>query len=336
MKWNLIIDLNYILYKNIYALTKLKTLYGDLPQALLNNFNKFTRMCVFNKVLVVSDTGQSWRKDIYKAYKATRKKDDKIDFDFAFEVFGEFKKHIADTNKAFVFEGDRVEGDDWVNLLIRKSNAQGIGCVTVSADQDFHQRLVSSLDPLFINVQVEDFTTYERVVLPEGYELFLDRMEAQQASTYDLFTLPDANSAEKLLEHMVQYWRVKEVSANKSLFCKLVRGDKGDNINSIHLTPQRLKDGGTRLIGIGEATGDKMWAHYQAAQGHDRVPAGTPELTAAIIEALEHVKNVELDASERAALSERLQQNTQLIELHHKHIPQPVLQDMVAKLKTVF
>jgi hypothetical protein len=333
---NLVLDLNYLLYKNIYALTKLKTLYGDLPQALLNNFNKFTRLCAFNKVLAVSDTGQSWRKDIYKAYKATRKKDGNIDFDFAFEVFAEFKKHIAETNKAFLFEGDRIEGDDWVNLLIRKSNAQGVGCVTVSADQDFHQRLLYSLDPLFINVQVEDYTTYERVVLPEGYEVFLDRMEAQQASAYDLFTLPDANDPVKLLENMVQYWRVKEVSPAKSLFCKLVRGDKGDNIGSIHQTPQKKKDGTVRWIGIGEATGDKMWAHYQAAQGSDRVAAGTPELTRAIVEALEHVKNVELDAESRASLAERLRENTQLIELHHRHIPQPVLQDMVAKLKHVF
>lgn len=337
MKMSLILDSNYLLYKNVFTLVKLKTLYGDLPNALLNNFKKFNSLCRFEGVYLVSDSSASWRKQVYAEYKATRKKDERVDFDFVFEVYKEYKEHIAATTRCHVLEGESIEGDDWINLLIRKNNALGIGCVTVSGDQDFNQRLAYKLDPLLINVQVEDYTTYERIVLPAGYEMFLDRMMAESAAKYDVFTLPDENGADRMLETMLQHWRVKEVNPNKSLFCKLISGDTSDNIKSIFETPQNLKKGGQRMIGIGDATAELMWQHYLGQTGG--VEAFSPtddDFRARVVTALAAVKKLELGPEERLGVIDKLNFNTRLIELHHKHLPKPVLETMVARLKEVF
>ena len=336
MKMNLIMDGNYVLYKNVYTLVKMKTLYGDLPQALINNFKKYTEMATWNQQFFVSDGSASWRKKFYKEYKANRKKDDRIDFDFAFQVYKEFKEHMQD--KCIVLEADGVEGDDWINVVTRKSNSLGIGCMIVSADKDMNQRLKYSLDPLYMNVQVEDYTTYEKLFLPQGYELFLDRMRSQDDALHDLFTLPDISRCEHMIDSIVNRWQVQAVDPVESLFLKLVCGDKGDNVKSIFETPQNTKDGGTRMIGVGASTGQKMWTKYQEKFDFTVPPldTGSESFVNSVIEALVDVKSLDLTKIERDEVQRKLAFNARMMELHHKHLPQEIMASIVTKLKTAF
>lgn len=336
MKMNLIIDGNYILYKNVYTLVKMKTLYGDLPQALINNFRKYTEMATWNQQFFVSDGSASWRKQFYDQYKATRKKDKTIDFDFAFQVYKEFKEHME--NKCCVLEANGVEGDDWINVVTRKSNSLGIGCMIVSADKDMNQRLKYKLDPLYMNVQVEDYTTYEKIFLPQGFELFLDKMRTADERDHDLFNLPDISRCEYMLDSLINRLQVKAIDPVESLFIKLVCGDKGDNVKSIFETPQNLKDGGTRMIGVGEATGQKMWVKYQEKFDNHVVSldTGSSDFSDAVIEALINVKSLELTKMERDNVRDKLAFNARMMELHHKHLPKEIMSSIATKLKTAF
>ncbi len=332
MRMNLCLDGHYLLYKNVYTLTKTKTLYGDLPQAMLNTYAKFANMCRIHNVFLVSDAKSSWRKAAYAAYKANRKKDDAIDFDFAFEVYADFKEHMK--KQCHVLELDGAEGDDWINLIVRKSNSKGVGCIVVSADRDLNQLLRYGMDPLYLNMQVEDYATYERVFVPRGYELVLDKM-AQEEEQHDLFSLPAVGGVEQMIANILQHWQVKEVDTTEHLFRKLVQGDKGDNVPSAYETLQKKKDGGTRPQGIGEATGLKMWHAYQAA-GHTTVVThkeDTPFYDAAV-DALCEVKKITLDPYERDLMREKLGNNAMLMELNWRYVPKELLAGMVEMLQS--
>ena len=47
---NLEIDANYLLFRDVFILHKLKTLYGDLETLLLNDYNNITNAYPFNTI----------------------------------------------------------------------------------------------------------------------------------------------------------------------------------------------------------------------------------------------------------------------------------------------
>jgi hypothetical protein len=58
MKYNLIFDCNYLLYKNVFSLNKMKMLYGSLYDSLTNNINKYIDEFNFNNIFLVSDSNK--------------------------------------------------------------------------------------------------------------------------------------------------------------------------------------------------------------------------------------------------------------------------------------
>ena len=78
---NLIIDGNYILNRNTFALNKNNLLYGSLLQSLEMSVSNYRKWFPFKKVFVVSDSREkSWRKKLNNDYKAQRKRDSNISF----------------------------------------------------------------------------------------------------------------------------------------------------------------------------------------------------------------------------------------------------------------
>ena len=75
---SLICDGNYFLYRAVFILHRLKTLYGDLETLLLNDYNNMTNAYPFNVIYFVSDSKKSWRKAYYPEYKGKRKKEETI------------------------------------------------------------------------------------------------------------------------------------------------------------------------------------------------------------------------------------------------------------------
>ena len=109
---SLIVDGNYFLYRAVFILHRLKTLYGDLETLLLHDYNNLSNAFPFTKIYFVSDSKKSWRKSLYPEYKGKRKKDLDIDWEFVFETFEKFKDSIKGRHNCLLYQIDPFEGDE--------------------------------------------------------------------------------------------------------------------------------------------------------------------------------------------------------------------------------
>ena len=164
MLLNLIIDGNYILSRLVFTLHKNNLLYGALSQSLENTIISYKKLYPFTNIYLVSDSKEkSWRKNLNSNYKATRKKDSDIDWNFVYNAYGEFK----DSMKGFVkvLESPHVEGDEWLSFLANKANNEGRSTIIVSNDYDIKQIVNYGLDPLFINIMTNEMYNKEKLFL---------------------------------------------------------------------------------------------------------------------------------------------------------------------------
>ena len=155
MNVDLLLDGNYLLSKLVFTLHKNNLLFGALHKSLENTISNYRKWYPFANVYLVSDSKEkSWRKQLAGSYKATRKKDSDIDWNFVYNAYGEFK----DSMKGFVkvLESPHVEGDDWLSFLANKANNEGRSTIIVSNDYDIKQIVNYGLDPLFINIMTNE------------------------------------------------------------------------------------------------------------------------------------------------------------------------------------
>jgi len=155
MTCDLIIDGNYILSRLVFTLHKNNLLFGALHKSLENTLNNYRRWYPFANIYLVSDSKEkSWRKQLTKTYKATRKKDNDIDWSFVYTAYDEFKQSMRGLVK--VLEAPTIEGDDWISFLCDKANLEGRSTIIVSNDYDIKQIVCYGLDPLFINIMTNE------------------------------------------------------------------------------------------------------------------------------------------------------------------------------------
>jgi 5'-3' exonuclease len=348
MKINLSIDGNYLLFKNVFALKKTKTIYGDLKKALVENVRKYSVMFDYENKFFVSDSRKpSWRKLAYQDYKAKRKKDKEIDWDKVFEIYEEAKEELRQRG-IHVVETDGAEGDDWMHLLIKKSNQIGVSVLTVSADRDIMQLLTYAVgEHPFMNLQIEDPYGKEQIFVKSGYQIAVPSLGYQSGtpmSLSELLSLNNVNSNHDALKALLDRWPIVEKDPQELLFKKIVEGDDGDNVVSIHRTPITKKDGSIGYRGIGKATAQQMWEIYQQFQMAESVVGttnfsmnvGTPDFIYDVITILERVKKKQLTPTEREEVEANIKFNIRMVELNHKHIPGALLTQLAGQMKEYF
>jgi hypothetical protein len=153
MKFDLIIDGNYLLYKDTFILYGLKTLHKDLLELLKKDIETITNLYPFDNCYIVSDSIKNWRRTYYNGYKSTRKKDDKIDWDFVHGEFNTFLNDIKENNKKIThLQIDLAEGDDIIDDIVQKNNTKGISNLILASDSDLHQLLKFNLADNYINM----------------------------------------------------------------------------------------------------------------------------------------------------------------------------------------
>ena len=133
---NLIIDGNYQLYRSVFILHRLRTLYGDLETLLLNDYNNITNAFPYNLIYFVSDSKKSWRKMLISTYKEGRKKEEKIDWEFVFDTYDKFKENIKHRHNCLVYQIDPFEGDDIIAHIVRETNKVEFSNMIVSTGFD--------------------------------------------------------------------------------------------------------------------------------------------------------------------------------------------------------
>jgi len=247
---NLILDGNYLLYRNVFSLTRDKLLYGLLQDSLEKSVESYFKQFSFDNVYLVSDSLSNWRKKIYPEYKKTRKKDDNIDWEFVMTVYQEFKENLP--NRVKLFEQPLVEGDDWISYLTKKSNREGKSVLIVSNDRDILQLLTTS--EKHINIMVNDNSRQDYIFLPVEYKTWLAKFnESIELPSLFYDEVNKDLDIYNYIKFIISKRQVKDTKIDKVLFEKIIGGDRGDNIKSVYIKNDR---------GIGEKTAEKIYNKY--------------------------------------------------------------------------
>lgn len=248
MKINLIIDGNFILYKNVFLLKRVNEIYGKLETAMNNSVRTYNSMFMFDNVYFVSDSkGGSWRKKYFPEYKGNRTKDDSIDWEHVNEIYETFKQNIPKRYK--LLESKYVEGDDWVSYLVNKYKDESF--IIISNDHDLKQLLQYDITNERIVLMSNEMYKNGKLFLPKGYKTFLTHIAKN--TEIDLF---DMNNDLKFVNYIKNYAEIidtEEVYADRFLIEKVIQGDKGDNVPSSIIINGR---------GIGVKGAEKIYDKY--------------------------------------------------------------------------
>ena len=320
MNVDLLIDGNYILSKLVFTLHKNNLLFGALHKSLENTISNYRKWYPFTNIYLVSDSKEkSWRKQYTSAYKATRKKDTDIDWNFVYETYGEFKHGIAAGCK--VLEAPHVEGDDWLSFLVEIANKEGRSTIIVSNDYDIKQIVGYSIDPLYINIMSNEMHSREKLFLPNNYQIFLDVVSKLPSD--DIFNLNDNTEFLALMKRFMDKYEINEINPIESLMIKIISGDQSDNISSVWNV---TKNGKTRGIG---AKGAKV-IYDSHIEEFGEVNLSDPDLHENIADLICEKKK--LGKSKIEEIVENIRGNFRLIDLSIKNLPN----EIVSKMDTVY
>lgn len=258
---NLCIDGNYMLYRSVFILHKLRTLYGDLETLLLSDYNNITNAYPFNLIYFVSDSKRSWRKNLYTEYKGKRKKEETIDWEFVFDTFDKFKESIKHRHNCLLYQIDPFEGDDIIAHIVTETNKEGGSNLILSNDGDLHQLLKFSTTDNYINMMYNHKFQDEKLFVPQNYSIFLKHIE--DTTEGDIFDLADDNiDFMNYFDKITNKAKIAVINPEQSYFRKVVAGDSGDNILSVVKFTKETK-------GIGDTGANTVYSMFKQKYPND-------------------------------------------------------------------
>ena len=144
----ILVDLNQVLISNLMAQTRgqpdITNANEDMIRHMginsLRGFNvKFKTK--YGKMVLCSDAGDPWRRDIFPHYKYSRKKgreESTFDWDNIFNIITNIKNEIKENFPYVVMYNEKCEADDIIATLV-KYYYQDEPIMIVSGDKDFIQ-----------------------------------------------------------------------------------------------------------------------------------------------------------------------------------------------------
>lgn len=320
---SLLIDGNYMLYRSVFILHKLKTLYGDLETLLLSDYNNISNAYPYKLIYFVSDSKRSWRKDIYAEYKGKRKKDEDIDWEFVFDTFDKFKESIKHRHNCLQYQIDPFEGDDIIAHIVNENNKEGGSNMIVSNDGDLHQLLKFSTSENYINLMYNHKFQDERLYVPENYSIFLKHIE--DTTEGDIFDMADDNiDFMNYFDKLTSRAKISVVNKEKSYFKKIVAGDDGDNILSVVKTTPDAR-------GIAEKGSDTVYAMFKLKYPNE-IDFNSDEFIVNLCDVLSiYKKNKETEFIEK--LTENIKFSIKLTRLEEQYLPLGYKQILLDNIK---
>lgn len=321
----LIFDGNYIMHKSVQALKSTNRFYEGLYRLMELTIEKYVKMNSWDKVIIVSDSRKkSWRTKLKTDYKGTRQRDESIDWDFVYETYSLFKEEMA--QKYIVIEQDHIEGDDWILFLNRYANKQGKGTCVISSDKDLFQLIKYNTKKEYMNIQIADKANDEKMFIPIGWEILYDQI-TKSDSLHDLFNLNNTNDNISFFDFCRNNFTVKEINNTQHLFEKILTGDKGDNVKSVHL---QMTKTGNSLRGIGDKTAPKVWQHYNNI--YDTFDTTNETDLRNMIESYTTVKKLDLSKSIQDTIYNNIVDNINIMELHPRVFPNDIKYQITDKI----
>lgn len=319
MNIDLIIDGNYLMLKLVFTLHKNNLLYGALEQSLEKSLSNYKDFYFFDNTYLVSDSKESsWRQKYTEKYKKNRKKDSDIDWKFVYDTYTNFKNNLKHTK---VLEAPTIEGDDWISFLVEKANSEGRSTFIISNDHDIKQLIKYSLDPLWINIMSNEMMSKEKTFIPKNYQIFIDKVK--ELPNDDIFNLNDNPEFLKFIDILVNKYEVTEIDHIKSLFIKLVSGDRSDNIDSVW--SKEDKNGKKR--GIGKKGAETLYDKYIEEYGSLNInDSDLYEDVADIICESKKISKTNIED-----IAENLKNNSRLVDLEVNNLPDVIVETMKNK-----
>lgn len=330
LKTQVIIDGNFLLYKDVFILKKIRSIKEDLLNLLINDFNKITRSFPFDNIYFVSDKGPSWRKQEYLEYKGKRVKDDTIDWDNVYEIYNKFKNSLSKKKNVRFLQKDGLEGDDFISYIVKNGNKNSYSSFIVASDIDINQLLAFDITERWINIQWNYKFSDERVYVPENYQLFIDHVS--KTGNDDMFELSNESEVVSYIEKLITRTTSKEIRNEESLFCKIVSGDDGDNIPTII----KLKDGkidnenGRGIGNEGSKTVYKLFKETFPAVIDFNSDTFVNQLTDVVY----YYKSIK-DPKIKPHIVENIKFNRKMVSLDCQYMPQHIFELMNEEYETV-
>jgi len=317
MNLNLIIDCNYVLSRLVFTLHKNNLLYGELHRALENSLSQYRTWYPFSTIYLVSDSKEkSWRKKFHDNYKSQRKKNGDIDWKFVYDTYSEFKNKV---NGVTVLECPRVEGDDWISMIVEDTNKKGHSNFIVSNDHDIKQLLNMSLDPMWINIMSNEMYNKSHVFFPKNYKMFFHNLINNKKDD-DIFNLSNDDDFISLYERLINKHSFSEVDPVESLMTKVVSGDRSDNIPSVHI----IKSNNGKIRGIGTKGAKDIYDFYIKEFGEVRLD--DPNLVENFADLICEKKKI--SKTNIGDISKRIYENFKMIDLKTDNIPPNLYTEM--------
>lgn len=320
MKASLIIDGNYLLNKDVFILYEMRTLYSDLGTLLRKDLTNLSKKYAFDRIYFVSDSKMRWRQEYYSEYKQNRKASENIDWDFVYKEYAIFRNEIKNLSHISSYQVDWAEGDDLISYIVDENNKKGISNIIVAADGDIHQKIRFDLGLGYINIMYNYKFSDERTYWPKNYNIFLKEMNKVAGSS--LWDMNDDNEFLTFLEDLEYKTKTEEVSPEETLFCKMVSGDKKDNVPSVYIKNDR---------GIGKTGGKTIYRLYKETN-QEIIDFDSDNFINTLTELISYSKKI-TDTSVMEDVRQKLIRNRKLLKLDENYLPPEVKEQMVNKVK---
>lgn len=345
-KHTLMIDGNYFVYSRLYVMPRRKDKrlldsekdQGQFMRKLCIDFaSEIRKMKPFVDQVVIAVDSKSWRKDFYPEaeYKGTRKTDDSVNWDAVYSIYDEFRALLA-KNGVIIQQTPGAEADDILFARATELNNQGKNCIIWTGDRDLIQ--------LVDYTQATDgytlwyYNTRRNLIAFNGFNELIDTKTGDSLTNDELlFNLNNDNISSDEIKDKIKEWtrsnrvNVEEIDSRKFIFQKILIGDKSDNIPSVVTYNKAMKNGKVRTFSITDNQALKILKQYEKDFGHFEVEQlFVPECLEKMSDVIYRV----VANSSKTEIKAKLAQNIQLMLLHIRTIPEPIMNAIYNDIET--
>lgn len=343
-KMTFIIDGNYFLFRSFYVLPKssgkaldtkkeMDVFIRKLSIDFTSEIRRFRN--IIDQVIFTVDS-KSWRKDFFPEaeYKANRSEDSNVNWDNFYKVFDSFKE-ILEKNGVILHKINGAEGDDLIFAWSVNCNLRGKSVLIFSGDKDLIQ-LVNS------NSLTSAFTLWyssatKRLVAYEGFNNWLITKEPQSS---DIFSMQKSVTGDSILKSNLtriikeSSLAIEEVNSCIFGFKKVLTGDSGDNVKSVYYYTDVNKNGQNRTYSVSDKKAENILAEFEKKYGKFKIEFLYDEsYQKNICNIL--IKNLSATRMSYEQIHRNLQDNTNLVILHQKSIPESIYNQMFENIETI-
>lgn len=343
-KLTLLIDGNYFLFRSFYVLPKAPGKALDTKKEMdifirklsidfTSEMRKFRN--IVDQVVFTVDS-KSWRKDFFPEaeYKGNRSEDTAVNWENFHKVSEEFKT-ILKKKGVILHKVNGAEGDDLIFAWSVNCNLRGKSTIIFSGDKDLIQLVNRNSSTDAITLWYANAN--KRLV---AYEGFKDWLKTEDSEVTDIFSLQKAISGSSFLKEQLKQiikdskLEVEEVNAGDFGFKKVLMGDAGDNVKPVYYYAEVNKKGQKRNYGVSEKKAEAVLAEFVRKYGKFRVEYLYDESYQ------RHICNLLIKVLSATRMTyeqihRNLQDNTSLVVLHQKSIPEPIYNQLFEHVESM-